>query len=209
MNAKRVFFIMLSGTIILVGACAGITYFAHQMLVREGDSLAELKLEEEVLNRQSDALAQAKKDIAEYEDLEIIAKTVVPQEKDQARTVLEIVKLAQESGITITSIEFPDSLLGEAIKKSAANSDAKPVNTVDANTTQLTPLKDLKGVYAMEIRVQSDNERPISYQQLLTFLQKLENNRRTAQVIDISITPSDENRNLLNFSVTLNSYVKP
>jgi hypothetical protein len=40
-------------------------------------------------------------------------------------------------------------------------------------------------------------------------LQKLEQNRRTAHVTNLSIQPSEDDRNLVTFSVTLNIYIKP
>ena len=51
---------------------------------------------------------------ANYSPLEKIAKIVVPQDKDQAKAVLEIVKIAGESGIKPTAINFPVSTLGNA-----------------------------------------------------------------------------------------------
>lgn len=203
MKAKRVFFAMVGAVILLIALCGAGTYFANRLLKAEGDRVFEHKLEKAVLDKQSAALTQAKKDIAEYEGLEKIAKSIVPQEKDQARTVLEIVKLANESGISISSITFPESLLGE-VKKGGKTS-----GNTDPNTTQLTPVTDIKGLFVMEINVQSDQEKPISYTQLLDYLKKLESNRRTAQVTSISIQPSSTNRNLISFTLVLNSYVRP
>lgn len=203
MNARKFFFVMLGAILLLIGLCGAGTYFANKLLSSQGDKLVEQKLEKAVLDKQSDALVQAKKDIAEYEELEKIAKSIVPQEKDQAVTVLEIIQLADESGVAISSIQFPESLLGEVKQQGKATASTDP------NTTQLTPVKELKGVYVMEINVQSDQAKPISYAQLLDFLTRLESNRRTAQVTSLSITPSERNRNLVTFTLTLNSYVRP
>ena len=203
MTPKRLYFVMIGFIVLLIGLSVAGTYSANKLLRAEGDKLLEQKLEQAALEKQSQALAQAKRDIAEYEGLEAIAKSIVPQEKDQATTVLEIIKLAKKSNITLSSIDFPDSLLGEIAVKGKAS------KTVDKNTTQLTPLDKPKGVFVMEISVQSDTESPISYNQLLSFLKGLEKNRRTAQIVDISIQPSDENRNLVSFSLVINSYVRP
>ncbi|MDQ3123947.1 MAG: hypothetical protein M3Q14_04685 [bacterium] len=202
MTAKRLYFAMVGAVIFLVLLSAGGTYFANKMLKTEGQKLLDQKLEQAVLDRQSAALAQARQDITQYEELEKIAKSIVPQEKDQSRTVLEIIKLAEEAGISISSIDFPESLLGEISK-------GKTVKTIDNNTTQLTPLEKPKGVYVMEISISSDIDKPISYPQLLNYLKKLEKNRRTAQVVDLSIQPSEDDRNLVTFSLVINSYVRP
>lgn len=204
MNSKRVYFGMLGGIVLLIGLCAAGTYFANKMIVAEGDKLLNLKLEDAVAQKQEQTLEQAKKDIAKYEELEKIAKSVVPQEKDQARTVLELVNLAKEANINITSVQFPDSQLGDTAQKGGKNK-----SQVDKNTTQLTPVEGLKGVYTMEITIVTDPEDPVAYNQLISYLEKLENNRRTAQVSNISITPSETNRSEVTFSLSLTSYVKP
>ncbi len=207
MTSKRVYFAMLAGIVLLVGLCAAGTYFANKLIVSEGSKLHELKLEDAVVDKQVTNLAQAKKDIAKYEELEAIAKAVVPQEKDQARTVLELVNLASESGINILSVQFPESELGVLAK--GVKAGTKNAKTVDSSTTQLTALDSPKGVYSMEITVQADQEDPVLFDQLIAYLQKLEKNRRTAQVSDIAITPSETNRREVTFSLTLTSFVKP
>ncbi|MDQ3065494.1 MAG: hypothetical protein M3Q36_04475 [bacterium] len=203
MTPKRLYYVMLGAIALLIILSAAGTYLANKSLKAEGDKLLELKMEQAVLDKQSAALAQAKKDITEYEDLEVIAKSIVPQEKDQARTVLEIIKLAREAGISISSIDFPDSLLGEAAAK------GKTSKSIDNNTTQLTPLDKPKGLFVMEISVTSDADQPVTYAKMLNFLRKLESNRRTAQLVDLSIQPSETNRNLVTFSLVINSYVRP
>lgn len=205
MTSKRVSFVMLGLSAILVALAAFVTYTGRNLIIKEGEKLVGLKLENEVLGRRGDALIQAKKDIASYAELEQLARTVVPQDKDQARTVVDIIRMAREAGVTnIAAIEFPQSLLGE-IARGSKNSN----KTVDPNLTQLTALTSPKGVYSMEIRITGDDEKPIPYRSLVNFLAKLEKNRRTAQVTNIAITPDDEDRRLISFSLTLTTYVKP
>ncbi|MFZ1324317.1 MAG: hypothetical protein WAQ57_04140 [Candidatus Saccharimonadales bacterium] len=207
MSSKRVFYSMIAGIVLLIGLCAAGTYFANKLILAEGKELKELKLQDSVSKKQIITLQQAKKDLVEYAELEKIAKAVVPQEKDQARTVLELVNLARESGITIQSVSFPDSQLGE-IKKggTAAEKKAAEANT---GTTQLTPITGLKGVYAMEITVTSDTKQPVTFDRLITYLTRLETNRRTAQVSSINIVPEENDRRVITFTLTLNSFVKP
>lgn len=203
MSSKRVFFAMLAVAGLLVALAVFVTFTGRGLIVAEGEKLTDLKLEQKVLDKRSTALLQAKKDITEYEDLEQIARSVVPQDKDQARTVVEIVNIARELGISVTSIAFPDSLLGQVSRGSRRGT------TTDPNLTQLTPLTSPKGVYSMEIRIETDGDRPVPYARLLNFLSRLENNRRTAQVTNISISPDEDNRNLITFTLTLTTYVKP
>ena len=204
MTSKRIFYVMVGVAVVLVALAAFVTYTGRNLIIKEGEKLVSLKLENEVLGRRGDALIQAKNDIISYAELEQLARTVVPQDKDQARTVVDIVRMAREAGVTnIAAIEFPQSLLGEIARGS------KSSKTVDPNLTQLTALTSPKGVYSMEIRITGDDENPIPYRPLVNFLAKLEKNRRTAQVTNISITPDDEDRRLISFSLTLTTYVKP
>lgn len=200
MTPKRMFFAMLGVVVLLLALCGVSTYFAQKLIVDQGSKLTAHKLEQEVLDRQVTSLQQAKQDIAEYESLELIARSVVPQDKDQARTVLELVQIASRHSITITGVTFPDSQLGQGSGKK---------KTADPKLTQLTPLDSPKGVYAMEIMIETDPDDPVSYEQLVGFLDSLENNRRTAQVTNISINPDSDNRNIVTFALSLTSYVKP
>lgn len=194
---------MIVAIVLMIGAFMGVVYLGKNMIVAEGGKLKELRLEDAVLDKQETALAQAKRDIDEYSELESIAKSVVPQDKDQARTVLELVSIAREVGINITGITFPASELGQV---SGQNKGKK---AVDSNLTQLTPLTSPKGVYSMEITLDTDPETPVTYNQLIRFLEKLEKNRRTSQVSNILITPDPDNRSLLSFNLTVISYIKP
>lgn len=202
MSPKRTFLVMIGVLAVSSALFVGVAYFGSQLITREGSSLTDLKLEAAVLKKQSDALQRAKRDIKDYEELEAIAKTIVPQDKDQAQTVLELVTLAKASGIDITSVQFPASQLGSASRNSKKKSS-------DPKLTQLTALSSPKGVYSMRIDLETNKDVPVSYNQLLDFLRRLENNRRTAQVTNISITPDEANRNIVSFTLALTSYVKP
>lgn len=204
-TSKRAFFAMVGLTALLVIAAGGITYLGLGKLQKKGDDLTALKATQEVLKIRQTNLIEAKQNVKDYTELEKISKAIVPQEKDQARTVREIVAISQQSNISLESIQFPSSELGATKKKS---SKSKATSTVDPKTTQLTEVPGTSGLYAMEITVKS-SQTPVLYSQLLSFLERLEQNRRTAHVTNISIEPSAENRNLVTFTVTLNVYIKP
>src|SRR5687767_8745893 len=120
MNSKRLYFVLLA-TLVILGA-SGITgmWYGNTLLKQKTQKLTAAKTESIALEHQQQALIQAKKDIEKYTELETITKSIVPQEKDQARTVREIIKLAEESGVRIGAISFPSSTLGQAAPKAAA-----------------------------------------------------------------------------------------
>lgn len=203
MNSKRMFYVMCAGLVILTAAVLASAYMATGMLKQQAAKLDDLKLKNEVLQREQTSLIKAKKDIEKNRELETIAKTIVPQDKDQALTVREIVKLASDAGINPDSITFPTSTLG-------TSASGKPTSTASgSNLTQLTPVKDLPGVYVQQITITQSTSSPVPYDRFINFLARLEQNRRTAQVSSITLQPSASDRSRLSFSLILNEYIKP
>ena len=187
--------------------------WANQTLGKKSAKLVNLRLENELAENQQTSLVQTNKNIDTYIELEKIAKAVVPQDKDQAQTVREIVKIASESGITLSSISFPASTLGQAAPKptteAGETTGTSQTQTSTAPVTQVKPVQGITGVYVMEIIVQQEQAKPITYNQLIDFLKRLENNRRTAQVSGVTVQPNPSNRSKLSFTLTVNAYIKP
>lgn len=212
MNSKKVYFGMIGLIGILCISAIAAIVLGNSMLKSKSDKLVELKLENRVLEEQQTSLIRANKDIESYSELENITKSIVPQDKDQAKTVREIVKIAEESGIGIANLSFPSSNLGTATPKAKTNtegSDAAPAAPAAPPITQVKAVEGIPGVYRMEITLQSDTNRPISYSNLIDFLGKLEQNRRTAQVAQINITPKASSPGELTFTLVINVFIKP
>lgn len=199
MSSKKLYFILLGTLLLLISLSVGSVYLGNTMLKSSSTKLYDLKAESLELAEQQKILVQAKKDIERYAEIESIARTVVPQEKDQARTVREIISIADSTGVKIANIAFPSSTLGATDKKK------KSSNT---STTQLEAVEGINGVYEMDINVQTDSGDYVTFSTLLNFLRKLEQNRRTSQVNSLTVTPSAEDRNLVTFNVILSVYIK-
>lgn len=193
LTPKRFYYVLVACMVLLCAIALAGAVAGNHLMSSHNKKLMDLKLEEKVLEEQKIALAQAKADLERYAELEQIAKQIVPQEKDQVRTVREIVGFAVQAGVPLASISFPGSELGEG---------------GDIKLTQLEPVDGLKNVYKLEITV-TNGPNPTSFNQLVRFLSRLESNRRTSQVTTIDIVPSMDNRNLLTFVITLNVYIKP
>ncbi|HSX33260.1 MAG TPA: hypothetical protein VLF91_02910 [Candidatus Saccharimonadales bacterium] len=195
MNAKRLFYVLIGAICLVIGLGGLGVVGGNKFLGTQSDVLLNLRLESESLDAQQTAVAQAQSDIIKYDSLNKIALSVVPEEKDQAQTVRELVELASNAGVSLGSISFPTSSLGG---KTAGNVPS-----------QLTPVKGISGVYEMPITIQSDPKKPITFPQLVSFLQSLENNRHTAQVGQVTITPADSGGGGLTFELIVNVYIKP
>lgn len=192
--------LILAGVASLLGiGLFASVFFANKLLSTKSVELSKLKAQSQVADELQISLRKNRADITKYADLNKIAKAVVPQDKNQAQTVSEIVKIANDSGIAkLTSITFPASTLGGTGAAKA-----------QASLTQVTPVKGIAGVYLLPITITQDSNNAVRYSQFITFLQKLENNRRTAQVSSISITPDSKNPNNISFTLIVNEYIKP
>ncbi len=201
MNMSRRVHYFLIGCLVALGlATFGGTYFASTLLATQSKRLTALKLESAVLDRQQTDLNKAKKEIEKYEPLQKIAQAIVPQDKDQAQSVREIVKIAAKNRIQLSDISFPASTLGQS---GASRS------TSSSQLTQLKPLPGIPGVYNLEITIQQDKNSPVAYSNFISFLTDLENNRRTAQVSSINLEPSPEDSAKLTFTLVVQEYIKP
>lgn len=204
MNAKRVYLIMSIALGLLIAVMVAVTLGGEKMLKKESGELMNTKLENEVLNNEQTSLDQAKQDLKKYEELNQLAKEIVPTGKDQAKTTREILALADEAGITIATVGFPASDLGSP-QQAPAGGGPKVNNSI----SQATPVEGIKDLLQLEIDITSNSKVPCTYDQLITFLKKLELNRRTAQVSTLSIQPDPKDNSLLSFSLTITVYIKP
>lgn len=202
MSSKRAFFIMLGLLGLVAISLIAVTVLGKGMLKSESDKLVALKVESQVLERQQTALIKAKQDIAKYSNLEEITQTIVPQDKDQARAVRELVTLARESGFDLKSLQFESSNLGNRVTTPEGAATRPTIS-------QVKPVPGIKGVYSMEISIEP--AKTVNYYQFIDFLARLEKNRRTAQIVRITIDPqSTDRRNpRIDFSLNVNIFVKP
>ncbi|PID30335.1 hypothetical protein CSA80_02830 [Candidatus Saccharibacteria bacterium] len=199
MDNKKLSFVLAAAMGLLVVALFGSVFYANQILTEKSRELSKLKAQSQVTDELQTSLKKNKADIIKYAELNRIAKAVVPQDKNQAQTVGEIVKIANDSTIpTLSSITFPASTLGG--KRSAKSS---------RGLTQVTPVKGISGVYILPITITQSSKDSVSYPQFITFLKKLENNQRTAQVSSVNISPNPKNPNNISFTLTVNEYIKP
>ncbi len=203
MSSKKFSYLMVGLVILLFAAIVGMTIAGDLLLQKQADKLSGLRAQNQVTKEQEVSLAQARADIKKYTSLDEIAKTVVPQDKNQAKTVREINSIAAKSGITLQQIAFDTSSLGLT-----ATGSTTP-NTSNQNLSQVKPVQGISGVYSLAITVSSGEDNPISYYEFLKFLENLEANRRTAHVSSITVTPSENNPSNVSFSLILNAYLKP
>lgn len=207
MTSRKYFYVLSAVLALIIALIIAATVGGNMLLQKEAKKLSALKVESATVEQQQSALRQAKIDVEKYNELNEITKSVVPQDKDQAKTVREIVQIAAESGVPIKSVSFESSTLGNAASGSSGGGGGTASSPKgQPPVSQVKPVEGIPGVYTLEIQVGTDGK--VSYNNFLKLLEGLEKNRRTAHVSGINLTPSD-NGTMLTFNLTLNAYLKP
>jgi hypothetical protein len=209
MNSKKVYYLSVGSLVLLCISILLSTYYSVNLLQKESMKLVEVKLQNRIQDEQQVALKQATNNIKEFSELDRIARSIVPQDKDQAKAVREIVEIAKASNISLSTISFPASTLGQGKAKTNTTDSSTKTKTKQPSETQVKPVAGLKGVYNMEITIVQATDKPTDYVGLIKFLERLENNRRTAHVSDVTVIPDTKNRSKLTMSMILNVYIKP
>lgn len=203
MSSKKLYFTLISVLVLLgVGIILGV-FEADSLLQKYSKTLVDKKAESAALDAQQTQLVQDKKDIAKYEGINKTAKSIVPQDKNQAESIRQIVKIAHESNIPrLSSVTFPTSTLG-------GSGTTILHHATKNNLTQLTPVPGISGVYTLPITITANDVDAVPYTTFIKFLKGLEQNRRTAQVSSISVVPSSKNLSYVSFTLMIDEYIKP
>lgn len=181
-------------------------------LSKKSSELVALKLKSKTLDAQLTSLGVAKKQVEQYSYFNEVAKTVLPTDKDQAKAVLTIFQLANESGIALASITFPTSSLG------GSTSSASATGSASSAISQAVPVEGIKGLYSLQLTITPDiavtvpSDRVATYPKFLNFLRKIERDRRTAQITGVTIQPRNEPilpDQAINFTLIINIFMRP
>jgi len=203
----------LGGAVILFFAIA---LGGLNLLSTQSQKLVELKQQNSAANAQASSLASSKKQVEQYAYFNTVAKTVLPSDKDQAQAVLDIFRLADQAGISIANITFPASNLG-AKPSAKASSDAATASSKTA-ISQAKPVEGITGLYSLELIITPQTgigvpeAKKVSYQKFLDFLDRIERNRRTAQITQVNIQPETSASGpsqFIDFTLTINIFMKP
>lgn len=219
MSPKRTYFGLISLLCLLCVSFVVSAFSINSMLTARAAKLTSLKAKDQALDQEQLSLVQAQKNLPKYEELQKIAQAVVPEDKDQAEAVRQIVNIAAANGVSLSAVNFPASSLGNSGAGTAAGGTTTgpapvsigqvKINPSTGKLSQLQPVKNIPGVYVLQLTVQSDPNRPVSYDSFINFLKALERNRRTAQITNITLQPKTDNPGLLSFTLNINEYIKP
>lgn len=199
MKAKQLYVVLIGGCCLVIVALFGVAYGANKLLAGQAEKLSTLRASNGAVQEEQTDLITDKRDIVKYSSLNTIALSVVPQDKDQAEAVQQIVNIANASNIPqLTSISFSASTLGITTSGSP-----KP------NMTQLLPVSGISGVYNLQITVTQATTNSVPYADFLNFLSGLEQNRRTAEVTSVSVEPDSAHPGNVSFTLIIDEFIKP
>lgn len=202
LDSERLRMVLLGGLAASVLLFIMVAGLGLSFLASKSKAMVELKVKSQAADDQLSSLEQAKKDVQKYSYFKDVAKTVIPNDKDQAEAVLEINRLATKSGISIQSITFPASNLS-----AGSASSSKTIS-------QAKPVTGISGLYSLELTITPASgagvpaNRQITYKKMLDFLSSIENNRRTAQITSVNIQQAEGNKGL-SFTLSINTFIKP
>lgn len=190
-KSKKVFLGMIALLVLTIGGIGGGIYVYDQQLTEQTKEISQLMADREVLEQQIKIYRDANQKIQELSYIDEIAKEVLPPNKEQAEVIAEINKFARESGMTVSSLEFGGA----------------QGNTPDSLDTSQTEVIAGLGVRVLPVTVSIDPSP--SYDQVISFLQRIEINRRKMQVVSLDLTPQASDRSTFSsVIVTINIYLK-
>src|SRR6266446_3539828 len=154
LNSRRLRLVLIGGLLLSVVAFLAIAFFGLGLLSTKSQKIVDLKVQTETADAQLANLESSKKQIEKYSYFKDVAKTVIPSDKDQAESVLEIFQMADASGIAIQSITFPASTLG--LTTSTTQQDATSSSSTRSVLSQAKPVTGIPGLYSLELTITPD-----------------------------------------------------
>lgn len=209
LNSKNLRWVLMGALLLSALVFALILFSGLSRLSRASQHMVGLKVQSETAENQLTNLEQSKKNIEKYSYFKDVARTVIPNDKDQAEAVLELNQMADAAGIQLQSISFPASNLSAG---TAATSAASA--TSSAVISQAKPVTGIPGLYSLELTITPDTgstvppAKKVTYAKMLDFLNRIENNRHTAQITQVNIQPSADGQTI-GFTLTINIFIKP
>ncbi|MDB5160824.1 MAG: hypothetical protein JWO96_204 [Candidatus Saccharibacteria bacterium] len=220
MNSKQFRLVLIGLMGVSVVVFIGLYFMGTSALSAQSRKMVDLKLKNKTADTQLANLEVSKKEIAKYSYFKSVAKTVIPNDKDQAQAVLDILQIADQTGISLQSVSFPSSNLGigstaPASGSASSGGAASPSTPTSPAISQAQPVSGIPGLYSIQLTItpatgtQVPADKQVTYPKVLDFLRRIESNRRTAQVTQVNIQPLAGANSPINFSLTINIFIKP
>lgn len=187
LTSQNAFYLLLAVLIISIVAVIFMLKWANGQLEAKSNAIAEKREQSAMLERQTEQARLYKTELEELGDLTEVVDTILPESKSQENVVGELVDIAAKRGLKLENIAF------------AGSADEK-----NPETSQTEKVKELPGVFALKVETQIVT----NYENVLQFLEDLENNRRQFEVTSLAIEPKEDGVNF-TASLSISTYIKP
>ncbi len=218
-NAKRFSYILSVLLLLQFIGMVAITVYANSWLTSKSENIVNLKLDTVLLEEKQRANQQALLDLNKYESTRALLEKIVPKSKDQAKTIGELQKIAEETGVTISTMTFPASELGNgASSTTVVGTTPSAAATNTTAVSQAKPVTNIPGLLGIEVSLSQIDEKGseggsgITYRQLISFLEAIEKNRRTMQIKTLQVLPIKSSTGSISgysLTISMNIFVKP
>jgi Tfp pilus assembly protein PilO len=186
LTSKITFFSLLAALAIVIIAVGFMLYWSNSQLENRSASIEEKRMIAAELDAKTVAASKLKEELQQKSELVTVASDVLPDSKSQENIVGELIDIAASRGLKLESISFAG---GQTV--------------VDPETSQTEKVDGLPGVFSLSINTSIETD----YENVLQFLEDLENNKRQFEVTNLSISPSEDE--LFSVLLSIVTYIKP
>lgn len=180
MTAKRLRIVLLVSMLLVIAGVAGGFLFVERSLRSYANTISRLNADAQSGDQNIQTLKNLQTRLDSEQDTIAAARSVVADNATFSDQVIsDISRIASESGVTITSLEFAKEA-GTAATPGAAAPAATPGQTT---TTATTPAPAGVTKKSVTLALQS----PLNYSNLLNFIQKVESNDLKMQLTSVTM----------------------
>lgn len=218
-NAKRLSYVLGALLFLQAVGMISLAVFANSWLTSKSENIVTLKLDTALLEAKQEVNQQALVDLDKYEATRVLLEKIVPKSKDQAKTIGELQTIAEETGVTIGTMTFPASELGNSTTNVAVVGTSLSAAASNTNAvSQAKPVSNIPGLLGIEVSLSQIDKKGqpsgtgTSYKQLIAFLEAVEKNRRTMQIKTLQVLPIKSSTGSISgysLTLTMNIFVKP
>ena len=186
LTPKSSFFGLLAALALVAGIVLLTLYWSKTQLEDRSAMIEEKQAQTDELDAKTAAAILLREELAEKSELVAVTSDIVPDSKSQENIVGELIDIAAGRGLQLETISF-----------------AGAQNTTNPETSQTEKVAGLPGVFSLTVNTSIETD----YENVLQFLEDLENNKRQFEVTSLSISPNEFD----TFSVSLSivTYIKP
>lgn len=199
MSAKRLRVILLISMLLIIVAIASGFLFVQRNLHDYATTISRLNADAQSGDKNVQTLSAVEQRLAEEQDTIAAARSIVADQATYTDQVInDISRIASESGVTITSLEF-------AKEAAASAPTTTPTATPGQPTAPTATTSAPAGVIKKSVTVSLQS--PLPYSNLLSFIQKVETNNLKMQLTGVTIN-KDQASMVTTQTFTIEVYVR-